>query len=56
MSQPEDEVKRALRIAKRALEAADDAVLLEDAHGHVRDAVHQVVFVLERLTNKPSEA
>ena len=52
MNQPEDELVRALRTARRSLESANVAVLMEDAHKNIADAVGQLTFVLERLVEE----
>ncbi len=52
----EDELKRALRTAKRSLEEASVTVLMEDAHKNISDALHQLTFVLERLVEERSDS
>jgi hypothetical protein len=55
LDQPENELKRALRTAIRALEAANVATLTDDPHKHIADAVHQLIFVLGRLVDERSK-
>ena len=50
-----DELKRALRTAKRSLEAINIDGLTDETHKHIAEAVRQLTFVLERLIEKPPQ-
>ena len=57
MEQPEDELKRALRTAKRSVEAAEVvSVSLEEANKLLIGAVHQLVFLVEQLVEERAES
>jgi len=55
MGEHVEDLKRALRKAKRSLEAAQIAGLVDEAHRHIAQAVQQLTFVLERLIEKPPQ-
>jgi hypothetical protein len=48
----QEEVKRAIRTAKRSLEAANIDGLADEADRHIAEAVQQLTFALERLLEK----
>jgi hypothetical protein len=48
----EEELQRALRAAKRSLEAANIDGLADESQKHIAEAVRQLTYVLERLIKK----